>query len=88
MASPSENPYARGFAADAQTERALRAGLAGHEARIQRPRLAVALRTLASEPSSKLVFVDLDGVPEPESAARELTADSGSGTAVIATCRP
>ena len=84
MASPSENLYARGFAADAETERALRAGLAGHEARIQRGRLAVALRTLASEPSSKLVFVDLDGVPEPETAARELTAVCAFGTAVIA----
>ena len=84
MASPSENLYARGFAADAATERALRAGLAGHEARIQRGRLAVALRTLASEPSSKLVFVDLDGVPEPETAARELTAVCAFGTAVIA----
>ena len=84
MASPSENVYARGFAADAETERALRAGLAGHEARIQRARLAAAIRTLASVPSSKLVFVDLDGVPEPDSAARELTAVCAFGTAVIA----
>lgn len=84
MASPSENLYAQGFAADADTERALRAGLAGREARIQRGRLAVALRTLASEPSAKLVFVDLDGIPEPETAARELTAVCAFGTAVIA----
>ena len=84
MASPSENLYARGFAADAETERALRAGLAGREVRIQRARLDVALRTLAGEPSTKLVFVDLDGVPEPEAAARELTAVCAFGTAVIA----
>lgn len=84
MASPSENLYARGFAADAETERALRAGLAGHEVRIQRAGLAAAIRTLASAPSSKLVFVDLDGVPQPEAAARELTAVCAFGTSVVA----
>ena len=84
MASPSEGLYARGFAADAETERALRAGLAGREARVQRGRLHAAIRTLAGEPSSKLVFVDLDGIPEPETAARELTAVCAFGTAVIA----
>ena len=84
MASPSERLYARGFAADAETERALRAGLAGREARVQRGRLDAAIRILAGEPSSQLVFVDLDGVPEPETAARELTAVCAFGTAVIA----
>ena len=84
MASPSERLYARGFAADAETERALRAGLAGREARVQRGRLDAAIRILAGEPSSRLVFVDLDGVPEPETAARELTAVCAFGTAVIA----
>ena len=84
MASPSQSLYARGFAADAETERALRAGLAGREARVQRGSLAVALRTLAGEPSTKLVFVDLDGTPEPETAARELTAVCAFGTAVVA----
>ena len=84
MASPSESVYARGFATDAATERALRAGLAGHEARVQRGRLPVALQALATEPSSKLVFVDLDGVPEPETAAKELTAVCAFGTALIA----
>ena len=84
MASPSERLYARGFAADAKTERALRAGLAGREARVQRGRLDVAIRTLAGEPSSRLVFIDLDGTPEPETAARELTAVCAFGTAVIA----
>ena len=84
MASTSENLYAQGFAADAGTERALRAGLAGREARIRRGRLAVALRTLASEPSAKLVFVDLDGIAEPETAARELSAVCAFGTTIIA----
>ena len=41
-------------------------------------------RTLAAEPSAKLVFVDFDGVPEPETAARELTAVCAFGTALIA----
>ena len=84
MASPSESLYARGFATDAETERALRAGLAGREAKIERGPLSAAIRTLASEPSSKLVFVDLDGIPEPETAARKLTAVCAFGTAVIA----
>ena len=84
MASPSESLYARGFAADAETERALRAGLSGHETRIQRGRFDTALRTLAAEPSPKLVFVDLDGAPEPELAVRELTTVCAFGTALIA----
>ena len=84
MAASSDGLFARGFAADAETERALRAGLSGHDARIQRGQFDTALRTLAAEPSSKLVFVDLDGVPEPEAAARELTAVCAFGTALIA----
>ena len=84
MAAPSESLYARGFAADAETERALRAGLAGRETRIRRCRFDTALRTLAAEPSPKLVFVDLDGAPEPEIAVRELTAVCAFGTALIA----
>ena len=84
MASSSERLYARGFAADAGTERALRAGLSGREARIQRGRFDTALRALAAEPASKLVFVDFDGVQEPEAAARELSAVCAFGTALIA----
>ena len=84
MAPPSENLYARGFAADAVTERALRAGLAGHEVRIQRGRFKAALQTLVSEPCPKLVFVDLDGVPDAEAAARELIAVCAIGTTLIA----
>lgn len=84
MATPSKPPHARGFAADAQTERALRAGLADYESRVQRGRLAVALRSLASDPASRLVFVDLDGVSEPETAAMRLIEVCAFDTALIA----
>lgn len=84
MATPSKRPFVRGFAADAPTERALRAGLAGRDVQIQRGRLPAALRTLAAEPSSSLVFVDLDGVSEPEAAARQLTGICAFETAVVA----
>ena len=84
MAPPSDGLYARGFAADAETERALRAGLAGREARVQRGRLEAAVRTLATEPAAKLVFFDLDGVPEPEAAVRRLASVCAFGTVMIA----
>ena len=84
MPQPSERLFARGFAADAETERALRAGLSSHEARIQRGHFETALRTLAAEPSAKLVFVDFDGVPEPDAAARELISVCAFGTALVA----
>lgn len=84
MAPAPESLFARGFAADAETEAALRAGLSGHDVKVQRGRMAAALRTLAAEPAPKLVFVDFDGVADPESAARELVAVSAFGTALIA----
>ena len=84
MALSPDSPYARAFAADAGTLRALRAGLAGRKASIQRGRLAAALRTLASEPASRVLFVDLDGVSEPGRAARELASVCAFETAVIA----
>ena len=84
MAPPPDNLYARGFAADAVTERALRAGLAGREVRIQRGRYKNALQTLISEASPKLVFVDLDGVNDPTAAARELIGVCAIGTTLIA----
>ena len=84
MAAPSDKPHAWGFAADAETERALRAGLAGRETRIRRGRLDSALRTLAAEPSPPLVFVDLDGVPHPDEAARELARVCAFGTVLVA----
>lgn len=84
MASSSGNLYAWAFAADTETERALRAGLAGHEVRIRRGRLEAALRTLAAEPGSPLVFVDLDGHAQPEAAVRELTEVCSFGTALVA----
>lgn len=84
MALPSDSLYARGFAADARTWRALRAGLAGRKSKLQRGRFASALRTLANEPASKLLFIDLDGVKEPEAAGRQLAAVCAFETAVIA----
>ena len=84
MAAPSDKLHAWGFAADAGTERALRAGLAGHEAKVRRGRLDSALRTLAAEPSPPLVFVDFDGVPEPEEAARDLIGVCAFGTVLVA----
>ena len=84
MASPSARPYARGFAADADTERALRAGLASHDVNIQRADLKSALRVLAAEPAPRLVFVDLDGDLEPEAVVRELTEICAFDTTLIA----
>ena len=84
MAPPSTALFAQAFAADAETERALRAGLAGREAKVQRGQLTLALRTLAAEPSAPLVFVDLDGVEDPERAAREVAAVCALGTVLIA----
>ena len=84
MALSPDSLYARAFASDGETLRALRTGLEGRKARIQRGRLAAALRTLASEPASRVLFVDLDGVAEPGHAARKLTAVCAFETAVIA----
>ena len=84
MAPPGDAPYARGFATDANTERALRAGLTDREVKIQRGRFKAALQTLVSEPAGRIVFVDLDGAGEPETAARELVSVCPFGTALIA----
>ena len=84
MAQPSDPLYARGFAADNATWRALRAGFEGHKAKLQKASLAVALRTLAVEPASKLLFVDLDGVTDPDAAGRDLAAVCALETAVFA----
>ena len=84
MALPADSLYARGFAADARTWRALRAGLADRKVKIQRGRLPAALRTLASEPASKVLFVDLEGVTEADVAGRKLAAVCAFETAVIA----
>ena len=83
MAVASDSLYARGFAADAATLQALRAGLGGRKIKLQRGRLAAALRRLAAEPAAKVVFVDLDGVTEPETAGQELAAVCAFETALI-----
>ena len=84
MALPSDNLHARGFAADPRTLRALREALTGRKAKVQRGRLSAAIRTLAVEPAARLLFVDLDGVADPELAARELATVCAAETAVIA----
>ena len=84
MALSSDSLYSRGFAADAGTLRALRAGLAGRKIKVQRGRLPLALRTLATEPASKVLFVDLDGVADPEVAAKQVAAVCAVETSVIA----
>lgn len=84
MAALPKGPYARGFAADSATERALRAGLASRDAKIQRGRFADALRALAAEPAPRLVFVDFDGVSEPEPAATRLAEVCAFETTVVA----
>lgn len=84
MAPPSRPPYARGFAVDTRTERALRAGLAGRDVKIHRGRLESALKTLSAEPASRLVFVDLDGVSEPEAAAKQLADVCAFETVLVA----
>ena len=84
MALPSDSLHARGFAADPRTLRALREALTGRKAKVQRGRLSAAIRTLAVEPAARLLFVDLDGVADPEVAARELAAVCAFETTVIA----
>ena len=84
MAPPPKSLHARGFAGDARTERALRAGLAGRDVKVQRGRLTDALRALASEPAARLVFVDFDGVSQPETAARQLSEVCAFETALVA----
>ena len=84
MALPTDSLYARGFAVDGRTWHALREGLAGRKVKIQRGRLPVALRTLAIEPASKVLFVDLDGISDPAHAGRELAAVCAFETSVIA----
>lgn len=84
MAPPSKRTFARGFAVDAETERALRAGLHGRDVKVQRGPLSTALRALATEAPSRLVFVDLDGVSEPETAANQLTEICAFETTLVA----
>ncbi len=73
------------FAADARTERALRQGLESRDSvKVQRGRLSDALRVLPTAPSSKLVLVDLDRAPDPDSAFARLQAVCPFGTEFVA----
>ena len=82
--SSQESLFARGFAADARTEAALRAGLADCKAEVRRARFATAVRTLASAPATSLVFVDFEGVADLAKAARALVAVCAPGTLLVA----
>lgn len=84
MAPPSRRSYARGFATDAGTERALRAGLAGHDVKISRGNLDTALRALIVDAAPQLVFVDLDDHGEPENMIRRISQVCPFDTEMIA----
>ena len=73
------------FAADARTERTLQQALAGRKAaKAQRAKLPEALGVLAHAPSPRLLIVDLDDAPAPESAFAQLRAVSSFGTEFVA----
>ena len=84
MALPSDSLYARGFASDARTLRALREALAGHKVRVQRGQFPRSHQDVGGRARARLLFVDLDGVADPEMAARELATVCAAETAVIA----
>ena len=80
------------FAADPDTERALREGLLRYErplSSLDEPEvwpggIKAAISALAAGHSSGLVIVDLDGIPFPVGAIHELAEVCEPGTAVIA----
>ncbi|MDE0174983.1 MAG: hypothetical protein OYH76_12615 [Defluviicoccus sp.] len=80
------------FAADPETERALREGLLRYEgpsSGLDEPQvwpggIEAAVSALAGGHSSGLVIVDLDGIPFPVGAIHELAEVCEAGTAVIA----
>ena len=84
MAPPSRRLHARGFATDAETERALRAGLAGHDAKVSRGNLDTALRALIADTAPQLLFVDLDDHGEPENMIRRMSQVCPFDTEMIA----
>ena len=80
-----DGPATLAFAADPDTERALREGLAGHPGRDVRPGgVSAALTALSAGRSAQLLFVDLDGTAYPAGAIHELAAVCEVGTVVVA----
>ena len=73
------------FAADPGSEHALRSGLAAcRDAQVWPGTLRTAAETLGRGHASRLIFVDVDGIPYPAGAIHELAAVCEVGTIVIA----
>ena len=73
------------FVTDSECELVFREGLAGHrDAQVWPGGLPAAMAALASGASSRLLFVDLDGIAYPAGAIHELAAVCEVGTVVVA----
>ena len=80
-----EEPEALAFAADPDSEGALREGLSGHAtAQVWPGTLRSAIAALGQGQSPRLLLVDLDGTAFPAGAIQELAAVCEVGTAVVA----
>lgn len=83
-AEPRE-PDVLAFATDEESELCLREGLAGYrDPQVWPGGLRAAVAALGGETSSRLLFVDLDGIPYPAGAIHELAAVCEMGTVVVA----
>ena len=81
----ASEPGALAFVTDADSEHALREGLAGYpDAQVWPGGLRAAVAALGRGAGSRLLFVDLDGIPYPAGAIHELAAVCEVGTAVVA----
>ena len=91
-AVPPGPAAALAFATDADTELALRDGLAGYESaapgcgdpQVWQGGLRAAIAALSEGHSAQLIFVDVDGIPFPAGAIHELAAVCEVGTIVVA----
>ena len=68
----AENPEARGFGRDAATCLALRKGLSGLNARVDRTPFRAMLETVAREPGPKVLLADLEGAEVPAAEATRM----------------
>ena len=83
--SGREEPAILAFAADPESESALREGLSEHpNPQVWPGGLRSAITTLEDSQSSPVLFVDLDGTAYPAGAIHELAAVCEVGTVVIA----
>ena len=91
-AAPPGPAAALAFAADHDTEVALRDGLFGYRSaspgcgdpQVWQGGLRAAIAALGEGHSAPLVFVDIDGIPYPAGAMHELAAVCEEGTVVVA----